>query len=274
MKLRALLRDLCPPLVWRWLARLRGGRMIYRAGYADWSAAVAGSGGYADPFILARIEQATDTVVNGGAPAERDGVLLPSRPMPFHLAAPMLSVAVRRGGRLRVLDFGGSLGTQFRLCRPLLEGVVSLDWVVVEQPDFVRVGRARFEGDGLRFAASIEAAIANGEPDVILLCSVVQFLPPDHPLFGYLARSAATYLVVERTPFRNAGDDAIYVQQVPAAIYPARYPMRALSHRRWLNETLSDWQLLHEESSSEGVAEASDGSTFDYRYQLLRSKRC
>lgn len=274
MKLRALLRDLCPPLVWRWLARLRGGRIIYRAGYLDWGSAVAGSGGYADPSILARIEQATDAVVSGRAPAERDGVLLPSSPLPFHLVAPMLAAAMRNGGRLRVLDFGGSLGTQFRLCRPLLDAVVSLDWVVVEQADFVRVGRARFEGGGLRFAVSIEEALVNGEPDVILLCSVVQFLPPEHPLFGYLARSAATFLVVERTPFREADDDAIYVQEVPAVIYRARYPMRALSHVRWLKETLAGWQLLHEESSSEGVAEASDRSTFDYRYQLLRSERC
>lgn len=274
MTLRALLRDLCPPLVWRWLGRLRGGRMIYRAGYPDWTAAVLRSGGYADPSILARIEQATDAVVSGLAPAERDGVLLTRRPMPFHLVAPMLAAAVRKGGCLRVLDFGGSLGTQFRQCRPLLDAVASLDWIVVEQADFVRVGRARFEGDGLRFAASIEEALVSGEPDVILLCSVVQFLPPDHPLFGYLARSAATFIVVERTPFRDADDDAIYVQEVPAAIYPARYPMRALSHGRWLNETLAGWQLMHEESSSEGVAEASDRSTFDYRYQLLRSKRC
>lgn len=248
--------------------------MVYRAGYPDWASAAAGCSGYADPTILARIERATEAVVRGEAAAERDGVLLAHRPMPFHLLSPMLAAALRSGGRLRVLDFGGALGTQFRQCRPLLDAVTALDWIVVEQAEFVRVGRARFEGDGLRFAASMDEALTQGEPDVILLCSVVQFLPPDHPLFAYLARSKAAFLVVERTPFHEGPEDVPYVQEVPAAIYPARYPMRALSHGRWLDGTLAGWRLEHEEASPEGVAEASDGTTFDYRYQLFRNRQC
>src|SRR3546814_11444165 len=53
--------------------------------------------------------------------------------------------------RLDVIDFGGSLGSTYRQCRPLLDAVQHLQWHVVAQPHFVEAGRQEVETDELHF---------------------------------------------------------------------------------------------------------------------------
>jgi putative methyltransferase (TIGR04325 family) len=274
MTLRAVLKDLCPPVLPRLVSRWRHGRIVYRAGFADWASALAASDGYDDPAIVSRVVDATDAVLRGEAVAERDGVRLAHAPPPFHLLTPLLSAALQNDGRLTVLDVGGALGTLYRQCRPFMAGVRSLRWQVVEQPAFADIGRMRYATDELSFHGSPDEAHAVSAPDVVLLSSVLQFLPPDAALLGYLKHCTARYLVLDRTPFSSAPSDVLYVQDVPASIYAASYPMRALSRPRWLEDTVAGWSLVHESACAEGTAVATDGSRFDYRYQMLERTPC
>ncbi len=274
MRLRTILRGLCPPVLARLFLRWRHGVIVYRAGFSDWQAAKAASGGYAHDAIIERVVAATDAVVAGRAAAERDGVILDRLQPPFHLLAPMLAAALEREGRLVVVDFGGALGTLYRQCRPLLGSVRRLRWHVVEQAAFARIGHQNYENDELAFFDSLQAACAAEAPDVVLMSSVLQFLPDVAPVLSAVTSSGARYLLVDRTPFRDAPQDAVFVQEVPPSIYAASYPMRAFSLQLWFERLGANWTLLHEQPSPEGRVHGSDGSPFDYRYQLFRKASC
>lgn len=92
------------------------------------------------------------------------------------LAVTTASALAPRGDRpLRVLDFGGALGTSYHFIKERLPG--NYAWAVVETPMFVKAGR-EFETDELRFFETIEEATAwLGEIDLIYTSSAVQYMP-------------------------------------------------------------------------------------------------
>src|SRR3546814_8173546 len=109
------------------------------------------SSGYSESAILDRVRTATRAVVAGEAAYERDSVLFDKADYPFALITALLRAAASADMRLDVIDFGGSLGSTYRQCRPLLDAVQHLQWHVVEQPHFVEAGRQEFETDELHF---------------------------------------------------------------------------------------------------------------------------
>src|SRR3546814_16397621 len=100
------------------------------------------SSGYSESAILDRVRTATRAVVAGEAAYERDSVLFDKADYPFALITALLRAAASADMRLDVIDFGGSLGSTYRQCRPLLDAVQPPQWHVVEQPHFVAFGRA------------------------------------------------------------------------------------------------------------------------------------
>ena len=67
------------------------------------------------------------------------------------LLAGLLWVAAKHGGRLEVLDFGGSLGSSWFQNRAFLAGLGAVGWNVVEQSATVDVGRREFADETLCF---------------------------------------------------------------------------------------------------------------------------
>ena len=97
---------------------------------------------------------------------ERDGVVFDQPDYNFPLLACLLRVATESGNRLRVLDFGGSLGSTYFQCRPFLGGVSELRWTVVEQPQFVECGRREFEDGEVQALAFRSRSAAVGTVSV------------------------------------------------------------------------------------------------------------
>ena len=89
----------------------------------------------------------------------------------------LLYAALRANGRLSVVDFGGALGSHFFQNRSLLKDVRELNWTVVEQPRFVQAGQEYLRDNVLNFSSSLDQAIAEGKPDVLLMSSVLPYLP-------------------------------------------------------------------------------------------------
>ncbi|MFX6225949.1 methyltransferase, TIGR04325 family, partial [Acinetobacter baumannii] len=85
-------------------------------------------------------------------------------------------VASRNNGNLNVLDFGGSLGTTYFQNLPFLDGLNSLTWNIVEQPNYVVAGKEHFETDQLRFYENIASCIKEQKPNIIIFCGVLQYI--------------------------------------------------------------------------------------------------
>lgn len=214
---------------------IRAGGLSWTGDYADWASAAKDAGGYDDQAIFARVKAAAAAVRDGKALWERDSALFQEEEWNWPLLAALFMIAAQNGGKLQVLDFGGAFGSTFMQHRRAFGGLRECVWHVVEQEHFVKAGKAEFANANLQFHNSIEEALAAAPVNVILLSSVLQYLPD---AWRFLRKALKTRLpvILDRTP-TLPDEDRITVQHVPASIYKASYPCR------WLSKKRLDWVL-------------------------------
>jgi putative methyltransferase (TIGR04325 family) len=229
--------------------------------YADWAAAVTASGGYAAPHILARVASAVRAVRSGEGLFERDGVLFQEAPPAWPVLDELLALADLQGGELTVLDFGGGLGGSYFNYRHAWAGIPRLRWHVVEQPAFVAAGRAEFADGRLQFFESAEMALAAGRPDVLLLASVLPYVPAPYELLRTLLAVPYRYVLVERTGVVTRANDSLTVQYVPPRLGGGSYPCWLFSRERLLAR-FGAYQLRRDERAFEGGTAGVDFRSF------------
>lgn len=143
----------------RWLLRATN-RTTLRGDFASWQDALAASAGYETDLSI--YGQLTEDIRSGKRDSSR-------------LLSPLLAAFALSGDRARVLDFGGNLGQVYfdvgRIAQHALEW-----WSVVDLPEVVALGRARFEDQKLSFYLSTDAALARGKPNVAIFFHVLQYL--------------------------------------------------------------------------------------------------
>lgn len=245
-RLKRLVRKVVPPA---WLAPVlqRFFRVRWEGDYPDWAAARAACSGYEAGRITANVIAAARLVRDGQAAYERDGVAFPAAGPPWP-GLPVLRNAAQPHGRgLTVLDFGGSLGSLYFQHRRWLQDCAPLCWRVVEQPALVETGRREFQTEELTFYSSGEEASAAGVPDVLLLASVLSYLPSPYAILAGLLKTGAPQIWVERTGFVLAGPARLAVQRVPRSIYAASYPCWFFNRAEFLAAFTRGYRLVHEQ---------------------------
>jgi putative methyltransferase (TIGR04325 family) len=213
---------------------------------------------------------ATGLASSGAVAFERDGITFDQPETRWPVAAGLLLASSRNHGRLRVLDFGGSLGSVYWQHRRLLEHI-DLSWGVVEQEDFIREG-ARFANGELSFWSSIDDFLTEGAPDLILLSSVLQYLSEPQAILEALSATKAPYLLIDRTPVSDLPQDTISVQRVPEQIYQASYPAWILSQKLLLGSLSQEWSLIEAFSGIEPDMTTSSGVGFTWRGYLFERR--
>jgi len=232
MNARSMARAWCPPALWD-LARRLAGRDAPPPPRASWAAARDAASGYDSPEILRRVREATLRVKSGLAAYERDSVCFSEPAFRWPALACLVAIAAENGGRLEVVDFGGSLGSFYFQHRAFLSMLRSLSWAVVEQPHFVECGREEIAHGPLQFRPSLADCFEHGSADVVLVSGTLQYLEHPYETLDAIARSATRYLLVDRVPFVAGESDLPIVQQPPEWIYPASYPAWLLSRPRF-----------------------------------------
>ena len=257
------LESLLPPKLWQLLRGRFGNR--FEGDFATWQAAQQRSSGYAQDEVVQRVASAVREVQAGRAAAERDGVLFTEIDYAWPALACLLLIANLRGGSLKVVDFGGSLGTSYRQNRKFLRHLRDVRWGVVEQSSFVEAGKREFEDDTLRFFSSLEEAITELRPDVVLLSGVVQYLPEPMQLLDSLLIQPVEFLLFDRTPFIAGDSDRLTVQRVPRHINAASYPAWFFSRARFYSKLESAFTLIEDFPSKDRANIAAE-----YRGSLWR----
>lgn len=267
----AILRDYLPPATVRWLRGLRGGGITFSGDYADWSEARAHSGGYDATEILAKVLDSTLAVKRGEAAYERDSVLFQNPEYVWPLLAALMWAAARDRGRLDVLDFGGSLGSKYFQHRPFLQDLPEVRWNIVEQPSYVECGQAHVADKTLRFYENIATCLAENAPNVILLSSVLQYLPDPYAALDDLRGIGAKVMLIERTPVASIAKDRLLVQSVPPTIYAASYPVRVFAGERLEERLAHGWHTLARYTGLEGQMRSQEGLEFTFECWLLEA---
>jgi len=175
----------------------------------------------------------------GKAASQRDGILLDEIPYNFPLITTLLSAALEDGNRLRVLDFGGSLGSSYFDSRGFIEPVSDVRWSIVEQPHFVAAGKEHVATNELHFFETIDDCARAHQPNVIVLSGVLQYLAYPFDTLQDLQSLGSLYLFVDRTALIMAESDRLTIQHIPSWIRQASIPAWFFSQdkfRNWISE--------------------------------------
>ncbi|WP_085642949.1 methyltransferase, TIGR04325 family [Thalassospira sp. MCCC 1A03138] len=253
--LKKILRNWMPPIFVKAYSCYFNRGIVFRGNFENWEAAQEATKGYEATEILDRVRWAAKQVVDGRAKSERDGVIFDAIPYPFPLIATLLRAAVENGNRLKVLDYGGALGSSYYQCRDFLEGLKDIEWVVVEQKNFVKIGKEEFENDQLKFAQSLAEVGSNFTPDVALISGTLQYLSNPDDLLKSMVALKVPYIVVDRTPILVNGNTIISSQIVPKSINKSEYPIRLFSEQDIKKNIDNDY----EEISSFGALDGTIG---------------
>jgi putative methyltransferase (TIGR04325 family) len=242
------------------------------AGFVDfegtWAEAQAMSSGYGTSDILERVLTASLAVERGQAVHERDSVTFDHIQYTWPVLASLLWSAACHGGRLRVLDFGGSLGSTYRQNRRFFTGLPDVSWAIVEQPDFVAAGTQHFASEVLSFHDTIASATETA-PHIALLGSSLQYVEHPTETLEALSATGVTTLVLDRTPLHLGPDHHLTLQHVPPSIYPAIYPAWILSRPRIDAALIKDWKLVEEFTGMERASTTSAGTPFEWVGMIL-----
>lgn len=236
------LKPFVPPFLLDAIRHLRRPVINFEGSYRSWNEAAAAATGYDSQEILDRVAAATRKVEQGKAMFERDSVVFNEIEYSWPVLACLLRVAASQRS-LRVMDFGGALGSSWRQNRRFLADLpFPVVWSVVEQDAFVELGRAEFATDSLRFSKTIEEASHDGI-DVALFSSSLCYLAEPCQFLRELAAGPAKYLIVDRLPILSGTRDKITLQSVGEPIYTASYPIRLFGEDN-LSSLFEGWQLV------------------------------
>jgi putative methyltransferase (TIGR04325 family) len=216
----------------------------FRGDYRDWAQARAASGGYDDKAIGQKVLAATLEVKAGRAAFERDGVLFYSAEADRPLLERLQEIARLAHGRLRVLDFGGSLGSNYWRHRTFLPDGDNLRWDVVEQGAFVEAGREHLADTPLKFHFDVQAAQAAREHDVLLCSCVLQYLEEPFRALEDWSRLEIPLVLLNNLPLHANGPDRLRVQHVPPSIYAATYPVWFFNRETFLQRASVHYEIL------------------------------
>jgi putative methyltransferase (TIGR04325 family) len=224
---RALIRDLVPPIVARWLIRaVRGDPFSHD--YGSWEAAAAASQGYS-----------TDLQIYGAqAERVRQGE---ESPMDFFTA---LAGVLLAGETARVLDFGGGVALGYlRLMRAAPERIEW--WRIVDLPPVVSWGRAHVADGRLAYFNSIEDAVPAGAsgPNVLLCCSVLHYFPDPYATLAGLLALKPRVVILDRIPLHPR--EAYYVQTWPKSLGGGSAPRRQIVAAE-LDAAMHEYELIGE----------------------------
>lgn len=202
----------------------------YFGSYTSWEQALAETGSYDDASIFNRVLEASRKVRDGKAEFERDGLAF-SEAFEWD-ALPYFQKAANGKTNLRVLDFGGALGSHYYPTSRALPGI-EFNWTIVEQSGFVKLGKEEFESDNLHFEENLEKALEK-EYDLIVLGCVLPYLPDPYEVLNHLLKANAGYMLIDKHPVINAAKDRLTVQRIPPSIYEASYPAWFFSEAKFL----------------------------------------
>jgi putative methyltransferase (TIGR04325 family) len=248
-RLKQLVKQLLPPIVFNATKALtnRDKKYGFFGNYKSWEDACRDCTGYDSELILGKVRDALLKVKNGEALYERDSVLFDKIHYSFPLLAGLQRVAAKNEGKLNVLDFGGSLGSSYFQCKHFLSDLKDLNWNIVEQEQFVNVGKKYFEDNCLKFYLDIDSCLKDEQPNVIVLSSVIQYLENPYAFIEDIILREFKHIVLDITSlFENSSSDRLTVQRVSPEIYDASYPAWIFNKQNFLSCFSQKYELIAE----------------------------
>lgn len=244
-QIKKIIKDFLPPVFLN-MYLARNTRYGFSGNYSSWEEAKAVSIGYDSDVIVNKVKDALLKVKRGEAVYERDSVFFDKIQYSWPLLAALLWITSQNKNKLNLLDFGGSLGSTYYQVIKFLTHLDGLRWNIVEQEKFVELGKCYFENQHLKFYYNLDDCYKEQHPVAILFSSVIQYLKNPYTLLEKVISFGFDFIIFDRTPFLEEGNDMITVQKVPSEIYKASYPAWFFNKRKFLDFFQKDYELIEE----------------------------
>lgn len=245
-----MIKELIPPILLNYLTGFFYG---WKGNYSSWKEAQKKCSGYGHEIVLSKVKEALLKVKNGEAAFERDSVLFDKIQYSFPLLSGLSLSALANNGKLNVLDFGGSLGSSYYQNKHALKSIHEFNWCIVEQKHFVKEGLKTFEDGHLHFFYDMKSCLEKYPVNIFLLASVLQYIEKPYALLDEIIDTNIEYLLIDRTPVLDKGNDRITIQKVPKSIYEASYPCWLLNEENLLRHLAPHYELIFDGTSAERI---------------------
>ena len=232
-----------PPIFFSVLRTLTKNKILFKGKFLTWEEAQKKCSGYDSKNILKKVLNATIMVKNGEAAFERDSRIFSEIEYVWPVIAGLMFVAAKNKGILNVLDFGGALGSSYFQNHNFFKKLPDVKWNVVEQLHYVDAGKKYIQDDRLQFYKSIKDCLKENQPNVVLLSSVLPYLPDVNKLINEIKKIGSDLIIIDRTIVNDSDTDEIYIQHVPSSIYDASYPCRSLSEKLLITKFSDRYKL-------------------------------
>ena len=209
--------------------------------YSSFKEVLSMCDGYSADNILEKTLQSTLKVKNGEAVFERDSFIFSKIQYSFPLLACLFKVAAECNNTLSIIDFGGALGSHYFQNKEFLKPIDIKQWVVVEQPAYVKVGNEKIADDTLRFENSIwDIRGAN----LLLSSSTLQYMEDPYAQAQQFIDLGLEYILLDRIQLNIENKDRLTLQKVPPEIYDAQYPSWFLNEDKLLSVFADKYDLI------------------------------
>ena len=205
VRLKALIKRLTPPLALDIYRTARDGGSfgpIWAGVYPDHRAVPVKGLGHDDERWVSQCEELAHILLS----TARNGATIPVNVRGRHVLLPLVAASVCRhdGGRVRILDFGGSMGTDYIHLSSSLSIPCTVEYHVVEGKKICDVAGDIFDDDPrIHFSSSLP--LEPEQFDVVLVGSTLQYVEDYRGLLGRLCAYGAEYVLLSNLP---AGDIA------------------------------------------------------------------
>ncbi len=224
-QIRKFLKPLIPPFILDFSRRFRHDTIYFSKLYSNWDVAESMARGYGEKEILDKNLNATLKVKSGLYSFERDSVLFQQPEYVYPLICGLMIAQQRKKENFIVLDYGGSLGSLYFQHRDVFDQIKNLSWHILEQPHFVTVGKEHLEDERLKFFDSIVKFDSKNRPNLLVLSSVLQYLPDPYEVLDNLMKLEPDVIVIDRTSFlKYSTREHLRIQNNPTNICKSSYP--------------------------------------------------
>jgi len=242
---------------------------MWSGDFKSWEIALQESVGYSSAEIIEKVKKATLKVKNGQAIYERDSVLFDEIDYSWPLLSALMWVSVQKQGSLKVIDFGGSLGSTYFQNKKFLDELHHVEWNIIEQENFVMAGRECIENDIIQFFYSVnECTREKGRPDILILSCTLPYIERPYELMEELLGHKIPHIIIDNTFFNYENRDRITIQKVPPSIYTASYPCWFLSYEKIKSIITENYTIVTEHKNDSKII--LDGRSIQYRGFLAK----
>lgn len=238
----------------KWIARLllgRSNRLVGR--YVNFEEALSAST-YPDGAPVSDDLAAARDVLQGQAAYCRDGMCFSAPPATIALSAlGVLAASSAKSGNTRILDFGGGAASLYLAYRPLWEKIRGLSWHIVEREQLVSKARTLFSGVPINWHTSLDEACAKQAPDIVVMSSVLQYMPDPTAVLQRICDLEPAWLVIDRTPVVTRDSDTIALQRSPRTLHDSSYPSWIFGHSGALRIPRQTYECIMHKPSDDPV---------------------